>query len=290
MKNALGRGLASLLDDVDTGQLVAGVDLVDPNPFQPRRIFDEESIKSLANSIRERGVIQPILVREKDGGRYELIAGERRLRAAKMAELDEVPIIVREISDKDSLELAILENIQREELNPIDEADGYARLVKDFGHTQEDISKFTGKSRSYIANAMRLLGLPEFTRNAVASGRLSVGHAKLALATDDPDAFAEEVMVGGLTVREAEKIVAAHKVAVKTASKTVIKELNSEDSQNGSIKPNDAEIAALEEEISSLLGLRSQIKWTGKSGTVLISFDNLLQLDAILKKLMNSDV
>lgn len=289
MKGGLGRGLASLLDDVDSSQFSVNIESIDANPFQPRRVFDEDSIKSLAESIKEKGLIQPILVREKSNGRFELVAGERRLRAAKMAGLEEIPAIVRDMSDVDSLEIAILENIQREELNPIDEAEGYKRLMQEFHHTQDNIAKFTGKSRSYIANSLRLLNLPDYSKEMVMSGKISVGHAKLALSATDPDLFVQEIISNNLSVRQAEDVIKSTRktsTGTREASKTS-KVTSSSKTYTGE---EDDELRAIENRISIVLGANTKIIIDDDGGSIVVKFNDLLQLDDILKKLVKSDV
>lgn len=279
MKGGLGRGLASLLDDVEAGQSSVGIDLIDPNKFQPRRVFDEDAIASLSESIAQKGVIQPIIVRTKLDGRYELIAGERRLRAAKRAGLVEIPVVVKEMSDEDSLEIAILENIQREGLNPIEEAEGYARLMNEFSHTQEDIAKFTGKSRSYIANSLRLLNLPEFSRSMLESGKITVGHAKLAVSSESPDELVRSILEDGLTVRQTEKRISVARPGNRKSVTSTSKERNA-----------DPEIVRLEERISDILGARASIELDNNGGRIVVSFNDLAHLDGILKKMIKSDV
>lgn len=279
MKGGLGRGLASLLDDVEAGQSSVGINLIDPNKFQPRRVFDEDAIASLSESIAQKGVIQPIIVRTKLDGRYELIAGERRLRAAKRAGLNEIPVVVKEMSDEDSLEIAILENIQREGLNPIEEAEGYARLMNEFSHTQEDIAKFTGKSRSYIANSLRLLNLPEFSRSMLESGKITVGHAKLALSSESPDELVRSILEDGLTVRQTEKRISVAKPGNRKSVTSTSKERNA-----------DPEIVRLEERISDILGAKANIELDTNGGRIVVSFNDLAHLDGILKKMIKSDV
>lgn len=279
MKGGLGRGLASLLDDVEAGQSSVGINLIDPNKFQPRRVFDEDAIASLSESIAQKGVIQPIIVRTKLDGRYELIAGERRLRAAKRAGLNEIPVVVKEMSDEDSLEIAILENIQREGLNPIEEAEGYARLMNEFSHTQEDIAKFTGKSRSYIANSLRLLNLPEFSRSMLESGKITVGHAKLALSSESPDELVRSILEDGLTVRQTEKRISVAKPGNRKSVTSTSKERNA-----------DPEIVRLEERISDILGAKANIELDTNGGRIVVSFNDLAHLDVILKKMIKSDV
>jgi len=214
VKRGLGRGLSSLLGEVAREQPIAGeaprphgiqmmgVTSLAPNLAQPRRHFDEASLDELAQSIRQRGLIQPIVVRPGDAGYYQIVAGERRWRAAQRAQLHEVPVIVRHLSDAETFELAIIENIQRQELNAIEEAFAYRRLATDYGHKQEAIAQLVGKSRSHVANMLRLLELPDSVRDAVVNGLLSMGHARALVGAADPAALAEEVIRRSLSVRE----------------------------------------------------------------------------------------
>ncbi len=213
MRRALGKGLSQLLaEQTDTGTSEVAIDRISPNPRQPRRHFDPESLAELAASIREYGVIQPLLVRPVSEGNYELIAGERRLRAAKVAGLETVPVTIRSATGQNSLELAIIENLQREDINAMECARAYQHLIQDFGLTQEQVSLRVGKSRTAVANQLRLLRLPEVIQEGVESGAISEGHARALLSTDSPTrqlALYEKILVDGLSVRETERLAKA---------------------------------------------------------------------------------
>jgi ParB family chromosome partitioning protein len=275
-RRGLGRGLAALIDDSATSQKPATaadtvpLDLIDPNPDQPRKRFDAEEIDSLAASIREKGVIQPLVLRPAPSGdgRYQIVAGERRWRAAQAAQLHAVPAVVRDFSDSEVLEVALLENIQRADLNPVEEAQGYAQLIERYGHTQERIAEITGKSRSHVANTLRLLKLPKSALTLLETGALTAGHARAALAADDPESFARMVVDEGLSVREAEKRLQASPRATGVPQR----------------KPaeKDADTRALEADLSAALGLRVTLrhKADGK-GELSIAYDDLDQLDGL---------
>jgi len=283
MKRGLGRGLSSLLGEAAREQPIAadaarsaGVQLVPvaqivPNPDQPRRHFDEGALDELAASLMQRGLIQPLVVRPRDHGYYEIVAGERRWRAAQRARLHEVPVIVRKLNDAETLELAIIENVQRQDLNAIEEAEAYQRLAREYGHTQEVLSKIIGKSRSHIANLLRLLDLPESVRAAVADGRLSMGHARALIAAADPAALAEEVIRRGLSVRETEELARGGKA--KRAREP-----------QPAMAP-DADIVLLERQLRDQLGLKVGIAHGAKGGTVTIGYATLDQLDMVCQRL-----
>jgi len=223
-KRRLGRGLSALIPDADEEDGVREVELglIKPNPYQPRTEFDDQKLEELARSIEEHGVIQPIIVRKKDGG-YELVAGERRWRAAKKAGIRKIPAIVKEYSDGQMLEIALLENLQREDLNPIEEATAYKQLIEDLGITQETLSKRIGKSRSVIANSIRLLNLPEEIQNLLAKGKITTGHARALLSLDNEEEqkqMAQKILERDLTVREIEKLVKKPKKQNKLSKKT----------------------------------------------------------------------
>ena len=280
----LGRGLAALLGEAveDTssndrtrgGQKRVPIEFLRPNPRNPRKQFRPEDLSDLADSIRERGVLQPILVRPlRDvADAFEIIAGERRWRAAQKAGVHDVPVVVIEATDRDALEIAIVENVQRADLNAIEEALGYERLIAEFGHTQLDLSKIIGKSRSHIANTMRLLRLPEETRALVEAGSLSAGHARALLSVDDTGAIADiarKVVEQGLTVRDVERLGQA-----EASGKA------------GRIKSEkDADTRALEKTLSDLLGMIVSIKHRGDSGELSIRYANLDQLEALTNRL-----
>jgi ParB family transcriptional regulator, chromosome partitioning protein len=273
---ALLGGDASLLREADApGQQAprsVGVAFLRPSRFQPRRQFDAVEMEALAASIRAKGVIQPLLVRRiGDAGEgYEIVAGERRWRAAQAAGLHEVPVVVREMSDGDALEAALIENIQRADLNPIEEAMGYRRLLDEFGHTQEELAKVVGRSRSHVANTMRLLALPEEVREMVESGRLSAGHARALIGAADPIALAREVLARGLNVRQTEALARA---AVESPPPP---------RPPRGVDPN---IESLERDLSERLGLRVSLRAKGRGGVLRIAYSSLDQLDGLLRRL-----
>ena len=280
----LGRGLSALFGDDETpapapqkpgdNLRTLPVEQLKPGRFQPRRNFDAEHLAALTESVREKGILQPILVRRdpSDPNRYEILAGERRWRAAQGAQLHEIPVIVREMDDRGASEIALIENIQRQDLNAIEEGEGYRRLIEEFGHTQEELGRALGKSRSHIANTMRLLGLPEEVKAMIADGRLSAGHARALVTADDPLALARRIEQEGLSVRGIEAALREEKT--------------------GKLKPvklprrKDANVDALEKQLSLLLGLKVTIESDAKgSGSLTIHYRTLDQLDEVLKKL-----
>ncbi|MEO5374434.1 MAG: ParB/RepB/Spo0J family partition protein [Alphaproteobacteria bacterium] len=278
---SLGRGLSSLLGEEpeETGTDAVGnsgrsvpVEFLRPGKFQPRRHFDEESIAGLVESIRQQGILQPILVRPDadDPEGYEIIAGERRWRAAQQAGLHEVPVIVRELGDRAALEVALVENLQRQDLSPLEEAEGYRRLMEDFEHTQEDLARAVGKSRSHVANMMRLLSLDEPVKDMLDRGELSAGHARALLGCDDAVKMARQVVTRGLNVRQTERLAQGDGGKKARAGKPPTK---------------DADTAALERDLANLLGLKVAIQFTGRGGNLTIYYDTLEQLDDILHRL-----
>ena len=282
-RKALGRGLGALLSSdrtVDLGPEPSEVDLdsIVPGPMQPRTHFDEASLESLADSIRSHGIVQPLLVRRRDGG-YELIAGERRWRAAKLAGLSRVPVVVKEVPDESLLEIALIENIQRENLNPIEEAQAYKKLIETVGLTQEALASRVGRDRSYITNYLRLLRLPEDLQQLVKDGRLSTGHARTLLALTHPDLqrrLARQIIDGGLSVRATEQLVhkATEEKPVKAATAP---------------HPVDPNIKAAETKLRRALGTQVkiiQLSGDGR-GKVEISFFNTQDLDRIYNLLMS---
>lgn len=282
---ALGRGLSALLGDeaVQNPQTIPAdqrgqslpVEFLAPSPFQPRRIFNQDDITELTASVRERGVLQPILVRPNPTrpNHYEIVAGERRWRAAQAAQLHEVPVIIRELSDEGLLEIALVENIQRADLNPLEEASGYLRLINEFDHTQESLAKVVGKSRSHVANTLRLLTLPETVQWLVDQGQLSAGHARALIGADDPTGLAAKIVKSGLNVRQTEALVKREKSPRKSAQSTVPR--------------NDPDTIALERTVSDLLGLKVNIEFRGENvgGKVVVHYGNLDQLDEIIRRL-----
>jgi ParB family chromosome partitioning protein len=251
-------------------------DQVYPNPDQPRRTFDDQAMDDLTASISEKGIIQPLIVRLKpsENGSYEIVAGERRWRAAQRAQLHDVPVIIREFTDLEVLEVAIIENIQRSDLNAIDEAAGYKQLMDKFGRTQEDMGKALGKSRSHIANSVRLLTLPSSVQSFLQNGTLSAGHARTLVGHPDADKLATEIVKKGLSVRDAEKLAKTSKNPKKgpNSAKTVTK---------------DADTVQIEKDLSAHLGLKVNIAHvTGReNGQVVLNYRDLEQLDDLLRLL-----
>ena len=280
--SGLGRGLSSLLGEVAQETPVSGgggrgdirmipVASIEPHPDQPRRIFDEAALAELAESIEARGVIQPIVVRPH-GHRFQIVAGERRWRAAQKARLHELPALVRDLTDEETLEVALVENIQRQDLNAIEEAQGYRRLVDEYGHTQEELGRIVHKSRSHVANLLRLLDLPPKVQAMVANGELSMGHARALVAAADPEGLAEEVVRKGLSVRDAERL-------AREGRPTRQRPLPIE------YKGAGADIAALERQLGDMLGLKVAIKHSPRGGSVTLSYSSLDQLDMICQRL-----
>jgi ParB family chromosome partitioning protein len=252
------------------------VEFIIANRANPRRTFDSEQLEELTNSIREKGVMQPLLVRpSEDPNIFELIAGERRWRAAQKAGLHDVPVIVREVGDKEALELAIIENVQRADLNPLEEAMGYGQLIEQFDYTQQDLAQVIGKSRSHVANTLRLLRLPEDVRGMVASGTLTAGHARTLITAEDPANLARQIVAGGLSVREAEALSQQRDVAgKKKASEPQVR---------------DADTVALERRLSDALGLSVSLSHSERGGKLEIRYRTLEQLDGICVKLTGSN-
>ena len=280
MRNkGLGRGLSALfgedeaelasLDRVQTANTVP-IERLEPNPHQPRKAFIQGDIEALAASIRAQGILQPILVRRSDEkpDSYQILAGERRWRAAQLAQLHQVPIIVKEISDEDALELALVENLQRQDLTAIEEADGYQRLIDEFSQTQEQIAQTVGKSRSHVANTLRLLTLPESIQNLLQDGKLTAGHGRALLATNNPLQLVKDIIERDLSVRQAERL-------AKQPSKQLQKR-----------KLKDANTAELERNVSHALGLVMNIEdWGSRGGRVTIKYKTLEQLDDLCQRL-----
>ncbi len=278
----LGRGLAALIGDAgdelaaiarSRGQKKIPIEFLRPNPRNPRKTFDEAELEELTHSIREKGIIQPILARTMPGVAdfYEIIAGERRWRAAQKAGLHEVPIIAVEADDKQALELAIIENVQRSDLNPLEEAQGYQQLEHDFGYSQQELAKIIGKSRSHVANMLRLLKLPERTKHLLAQGALSAGHARALLTIADADAIADRIVAQGLSVRDVERI--AQRSAERAARKPA------------SVEEKDADTRALEKSLADALGLLVTIAHHGDAGELRIRYKTLEQLEDLCRKL-----
>ena len=285
----LGRGLSALMSDVNQEiappasqsprrpDFFVPVEQVRPNPDQPRRAFNKDALDELAASISEKGVIQPLIVRKHptDPDVYEIVAGERRWRASQIAQLHEIPVVVREYSDTEVLEVAIIENIQRADLNPIDEGAGYRQLMQKFGHTQEQLSSVLGKSRSHIANLMRLLNLPDGVRAYLIEGKLSQGHARALIGHDDAQKMADHIVAKGLSVRDAEKLAKQGLTKPKSAK------------SNGISSTKDADTLQLEGELSATLGMKVAIdhKANAQGGKISITYKDLEQLDDLLRNL-----
>ena len=293
-KRNLGRGLSALLgaenedyaslDRVRLSKMVP-IELVHPGPFQPRHNFDDEQLQALAESVRQNGILQPILVRRhpQTPNAFEIVAGERRWRAAQIARLHEVPVIIRELGDREALELAIVENVQRQDLSPLEEADGYRRLLEEFGNTQEDLAKHVGKSRSHIANTLRLLNLPAGVKILLEQGQLTAGHARALLNAGDPLAVAEKVVAKGLNVRQAERLVQDQRPPAARSGKA------GEGAQaKAADLPKDPDTLALERDLSALLGLKVSISFQGQGGSLTIHYQTLEQLDDVLQRLSHS--
>lgn len=275
----LGRGLAALLGDAATqggkgpttatGVKTIPVEHLEPSPFQPRGVMDPAALADLVDSIKSRGILQPLLARPHPtkAGRFQIIAGERRWRASQEAGLHEVPVLVRDLSDIETMAAALVENLQRQDLNAIEEAEGYKRLFDEFGMTQEALAESVGKSRSHIANTVRLLNLPLTVRNEVKKGALSPGHARALLSHPEPEKAALAVIARGLNVRQTEAL-ASRKAEGKTAEIAA--------------KIKDPETVALERDLAERLGLKVDIAFDGKGGTVRLTYRSLDQLDAII--------
>lgn len=275
----LGRGLAALIgDDSSEDSIVQDVrslrhvpiELIEPSPNNPRKFFKENDLEDLTRSLREKGMLQPLLVRRKPDQRgYEIIAGERRWRAAQRAGLHDLPVLIREMSDGEALEIALVENIQRSDLNPIEEARGYAQLIEQFGYTQQTLADSVGKSRSHIANTLRLLTLPAEVQRRLEEGDLTAGHARTLIAKSDPVAAADQIVKLGLTVRDAERL-------SKDGSQTVA---------SPDAREKSADIVALETGLQEQLGLRVEIAAGKRGGRVVVHYRTLEQLDEICRRL-----
>jgi ParB family chromosome partitioning protein len=288
----LGRGLSALFGDADASYLPAArvaettatpkmggehrlpVAWLRSGMFQPRRHFNDEALKELADSIRERGILEPLLVRPlpEARDRYEIIAGERRWRAAQIAGLHDVPVMVRELTDREAMEFGIIENVQREDLSPIEEGEGYKRLIEEFGHTQEALGKIVGKSRPHITNMLRLLSLPEGVRQLIAEGKLTTGHARALVPTKNPLALAQEIVKKGLNVRQTETLAKRNQD-------------NPEIHKSRAGAETNADVLALEKELERVIGLKVKITNKGKAGTLTLFYNDLDQLDSVIKKL-----
>jgi ParB family chromosome partitioning protein len=272
-RKPLGRGLAALFGEIESvaalepaRQRLVSIESIRPGALQPRRRFDEAELEALAQSMREKGVLQPLLVRptDHDEAAFELVSGERRWRAAQRIGMHEVPVIVRALSDGDALEIALVENLQREDLSPLEEAEAYRQLIGQFGRTQASLAAAVGKSRSHVANTLRLLSLPSAVRRRLEAGELSAGHARALVAAADPVAAAEEVVRRGLNVRATERLV------------------QRQDEPTPRRRGRDPDTLALERDLGARLGLRVRLETRGQGGALTLYYDNLEQLDRIL--------
>jgi len=291
----LGMGLSALLGDAPRpgaadavpesrgGVREIEIGRIRPNPNQPRIQFSDETIDELADSIAERGVLQPILLRPHGDG-YEIVAGERRWRAAQRARLHTIPAIVREIDEATTAELALIENIQREDLNAIEEAEGYRQLIDRHGHTQDGVAKLIHKSRSHVANLLRLLDLPDFVRQSLLKGDISMGHARAVATAPDPEKLTKEIVSRGLSVRQAE--MRAKQAKEKPGAGYDIARA----SARAAAKPVDADLVALERQLSDILGLRVNVVHKEQGGSVTLHYSSLDQLDMICQRLSGESI
>jgi len=291
-KRGLGRGLSALMADVNENEAVTArgpaaaerlipIEQISPNPEQPRKRFAQDDLDDLAASIKEKGVIQPLIVRARDNGTYEIVAGERRWRASQMAQLHELPVIVREFTDVEVLEVAIIENIQRADLNAAEEAVGYRQLMDRFGHTQEKMAEALGKSRSHIANLLRLLNLPEPVLEMLRAGEISAGHARALVPAQDPLGLARQITKGGLSVRAAEAL-------VKKEGQTEQRSIGS--SEKSASPEKDADTRALESDLSGALRMKVRLDHQAgqEKGKLSIEYTSLDQLDELCRLLSKS--
>jgi len=282
-KRRLGRGLAALIGQMDqplpvdaapksiSADRTVPIEHVSQNPRNPRRQFDEAELQDLASSVSQHGIVQPVVVRPV-GDRFEIIAGERRWRAAQLAGLSEIPVIVRDVDDRTALEIAIVEDVQRADLNPLEEALGYDQLIAEYGYTQNDLGGIIGKSRSHVANSLRLLKLPEPVRDMLSSGDLSAGHARALVTTSDPVSLARTIVSKGMSVRDAERLAQNN---IKAQSEPA----------QSKVEQKDSDTLALERSLSDSLGLEVRINHRGGPGQVRINYRTLDQLEEICRLL-----
>jgi ParB family chromosome partitioning protein len=284
-KRRLGRGLAALIGDDTTEEAVVQdvrslrhvpIEFLHPNPNNPRKHFADGDLEDLTKSIREKGLLQPLVVRQRGSGEYEIVAGERRWRAAQHAGVHEVPVLIRDLSDGEALEIALIENIQRADLNALEEARAYQQLMDQFDYTQQQLADSVGKSRSHIANTIRLLSLPESVRRHIENGALTAGHARALVATDSPQALAEKIIQLGMTVREAEGLSRSQAEAKGRAPAVRAQK--------------DADTLALERQLGEALGLKVEIanKGRGGGGALTVRYMTLEQLDDVCNRLLKS--
>ncbi len=279
-KRRLGRGLAALIGDDTSEEAIVQdirslrhvpVELLHANPHNPRKHFNEEDLESLAKSLKDKGLLQPLVVRPRADGSFEIVAGERRWRASQRAGIHELPVLIRELNDRETLEIALIENIQRSDLNALEEARAYRQLLEQYNYTQQQLADSIGKSRSHIANTMRLLSLPEAIQQQIENGKLTAGHARSLVATEYPAEMADQIIKMGLTVREAEEL-ARKNAAAPTGPASAVEK--------------DADTRALEKTLTETLGLHTSIKHKGAAGgSVQIKYKTLDQLDDVIRKL-----
>ena len=281
----LGEDSSEAAVDARNSRSVA-VELIHPGRYQPRRNFDPENMQALVDSIKAQGILQPLLVRKhpEQEGHFEIVAGERRWRAAQAAQLHEIPVVLRELGDREVLEIALVENVQRQDLNAVEEAEAYRRLLDDFAHTQEDLAKAVGKSRSHIANMLRLLALPDEVRDLLREGKLTAGHARPLIGLEDAAVLAREVVQSGMSVRQVERIA---KARARVRDRGEGGSSDSSSANGGSATGADADTAALERELTQLLGLKVQIVFNGQGGILSVHYHTLEQLDDVLRRLNN---
>ena len=311
-RKGLGRGLDALLGDISAPRETAAatpsreapapagpkrelpIEQLKANPDQPRRVFDKDAIEELANSIAAKGMLQPILVRPMGHDAYEIVAGERRWRAAQKARLHKVPVVIRELTDEEAAEIALIENVQRVDLNPVEEAAAYSRLSDVYGRTQEEIAKAVGKSRSHVANIMRLLNLPQKALDALSANEITMGHARALLGSSSPKQMLDIVLKGGLSVRETEGYIRQAETEIKGGAKPGKSgggAAKTEAKSTASDGPKDADTRALERDLSAILGLDVAIDHSKKgSGSITVSYLTLDQLDDLCRRLMGSGV
>jgi ParB family chromosome partitioning protein len=278
-KRRLGRGLAALIGDDTTEEAVVQdirslrhvpIELLHPNPNNPRKHFAEEELESLAKSLKDKGLLQPLVVRPRDDGSFEIVAGERRWRASQRAGLHEIPVLIRELGDRETLEIALIENVQRSDLNPLEEARAYRQLIEQYQYTQLQLAEGIGKSRSHIANTMRLLTLPDSILRQIEDGSLTAGHARSLIAAESPETLADKIIALNLSVRQAEDLARKNQPASSSPQKP----------------EKDPDTRALERELSQALGLSVSLKHKGQTGgTVVISYKTLDQLDEISRRI-----
>lgn len=277
MPNAAAQSQAVETKSLPSGVRRIAIEKLSPGKFQPRHHFDENALQQLAESIGVHGILQPLLVRGKGNGTYEIIAGERRWRAAQLAKLHDVPVVVQDLDDKQALEIALIENLQREDLSAVEEAEGYQRLINEFGHTQEVIAEQLGKSRSHVANTLRLLKLPQSVRQMVLTGDISAGHARALVGAKNPDELADAILKRNLSVRQTEQLV----------QKSADGKLKAKTKKTKGFVEKNVDLLALEQKITSTLGLKTTLDTqnNGLSGKVVVEYKSLDQLDDLVARL-----